>query len=262
MEKKLLVAVVLVALVATTGFAALQTVSLYNGGALPGGGTYSGTESFWMRSGVDLGNNGVSLRLGYQTDTGVCRTVIRFDALSHWAGVDLGFTADKIVGARLLIMTRTASEGSGVAELHVLGDSDEEWTESYSKWSLRRRDTVPTQPWAGGPGAGSNYGPVVDTFAWHPIGGNPMDNWLMTLDIASSALDVVKNWVSGNDTTDSFMLKAQTETGTSMNYLNMRSETDGTIGYRPVLQIDYDLTIPEPATMVILGLGVLLMRRK
>jgi len=261
-----MICVVVLVMFAVTAGAAIQTLQVQTGLNV-GGSTYSGTESFWMRSGDGIGVNNSMLRCGYQNwGDGVIdteRSLIRFDALSHWAGVDLGFTASQIVGARLTIVTRSGFAGSGVAELRVLGDSDEEWTESHSTWLLRRNDTVPTQQWAGGTGAGSNYGSVVDTFAWHPIGGNSMDNWPMVFDIAGDALNVVKNWVSGNDTTDSFMLKAQTETGTIDNYLDMRSETDGTISYRPMLEIDYDLTIiPEPATMIILALGGLLIRRK
>jgi hypothetical protein len=254
--RKVVLVVGLVMLVAMPVVATVQTIAVRNGGALPGGGTAS-TESFWMRSGDDLGINNVMLRVGYLDDgTGTARSMIRFGGLSHWAGANLGFTADQIVGARLLITTRTASVGSGDVELRVLGDSDEEWAEMYSKWTLRRTDL--SQAWAGGGGAGSNYGSVVDTFNWHPIGGNPMDNWLMTFDITGSAIDVVKNWVSGNDTTDTFMLKAAIETGSGNNYLNMRGETDATISYRPVLEIDYDLSVPEPATMAILGFGGLM----
>ncbi|MHB9071453.1 MAG: hypothetical protein ACYC54_13935 [Sedimentisphaerales bacterium] len=268
MLRRMICVVVLVMFAVTAG-AAIQTLQVQNGLTV-GGSTYSSTESFWMRSGDGIGINNSMLRCGFQAEgwpVGVVdteRSLIRFNYLDNqYHGVDVGFEDYQIVGARLILTTRTASEGSGVAELRILGDSDEEWTESHSTWLLRRNDTVPTQQWAGGTGAGSNYGPVVDTFAWHPIGGNSMDNWSMVFDITGDAINVVKDWVSGNDTTDSFILKAQTETGTGMNYLNIRSEADSTMFYRPMLEIDYDLTIiPEPATMIILALGGLLVRRK
>ena len=238
-----------------------DTIQIYNGVTLPDGKVYgtdtpAGTESFWMRSPDDIGVNNIVLRVGEQSgDTYVCRTLIRYPFINlvHH-GVNLGFDAADITGARLILRTRGLTQGSGTMEMRVLGDSDEEWTDTYSKWSKRRTDL--DEDWAGGPGAGSNFGPVIDTVSWtHEM---PQGTQI-AFEITGGGLDVVKNWVSGADTTDTFMLKSASEVGNKDDYVDMYSETEAVIGNRPILEIDY---IPEPATMLLLGVGGLLIRRK
>ena len=97
---------------------------------------------------------------------------------------------------------------------------------------------------------------MIDTFVWtHEM---PAQTEIV-FDITGGGLDAVKNWVSGLDTTDTFMLKSASEAGNVDNYVDMYSETEATIGYRPVLEIDY---APVPATVVLLALGGLLVCRK
>lgn len=230
--------------------AKIETLQIYSGATLPDGNVYgvttpTGTESFWMRSADDIGVNNVVLRVGEQSgDTYVARTLIRYPYINlvHH-GIDLGILADDIVGGRLILLTRGLTQGSGTMEMRVLGDSDEEWTDTYSKWSMRRTDLG--DPWDGGPGAGSNYGPVIDTFSWtHEM---PSETEI-AFEITGGAVDVVKNWVSGDDTTDAFMLKSAAEAGNVDDYVDMYSETETTVGYRPVLEIDH--FVPDEGTVI------------
>ena len=258
MKQRIVAAVFCVGMVLVLCGAALaDTIQIYDGGTLPDSSTYEGTTSLWINSGnadwVGGGTNAL-MRIGYQ-GTAVQRTVIRYTAINQiYSGVNLGFTAGDITGARLLVTTDTGFGGSGVCELRVLGDSDEEWAELYTSWNKRRTD-IP-EDWLAGPGSGigTNFGPVIDTISW--TAGGPASTQ-MAFDLTGAALDVVKNWVSGGDTTDAFVLKAAAESGTGDAYFDMYSEDRGYS--HPILEISY---VPEPVTMLLLGVGGLLIRRK
>jgi len=260
MKERLIAAVVCAGMMLVLGGAAqADTIQIYNGGTLPDSSTYQGTTSLWINSGnPDWTGGGVNalMRIGYQ-GTAVQRTLIRYTLLDLvYNGVDLGFTADDITAARLIVTTDTFFEGSGDCELRVLNESDEEWFELMTSWNQRRTD-IP-EDWADGygTGIGTNFGPVIDTISW--ANGEPVSTQ-MAFDLTGAALDVVKNWVSGNDTTDAFVLKAAVESGTGSDnaYLDMYSEQRGYS--HPILEITY---IPEPATMLLLGIGGLLIRRR
>jgi len=258
-----MICIVMLVMFAATAGAAIQTLQVQNGLTV-GGSTYSSTESLWMRS-DGSGINNAMLRVGYQTDsTGIKRSLIRFNYLDDkYHGVDVGFADYQIVGARLILTTDTAFEGTGYCELRVLDSTDEGWTEMYTTWNLKRTDL--SQSWVGGPGVGTNYGDVLDTVRWINPGGNAGPTLTpLTFDITGAGIDVIKNWVSGNDTSASFILKADVESGSTSNYVDFYSEAFNTTpGYRPMLEINIVLTIiPEPATMIILCLGGLLIRRK
>ncbi len=220
--------------------------------------TYAGTESNWMREevpGTALTNNTI-MRVGQQGAGATRRSVIRFSGLST---LDLGFTSAQIVSARLLLTTDTAFEGAGDAELRVLGASDNNWVENEVSWTNKATST----PWAGGGGAGANYGGVIDTVSWTTISGNPSPlNTQLAFDLTGDALNVVKGWVDGSNVSASFILRAASESGT--NYVDFYSEDFATTpSFRPMLEITY--VIPEPASMALVGLGgamVLVGRRQ
>ena len=250
MLRKFVLVVVLVLASSVTA----DVIQIYDGGTLPDSSTYDGTTSLWINSGnPDWTGGGVNalMRIGYQ-GTAVQRTLIRYYLVNE----DLGFTANDIISARLIVTTDTEFEGSGDCEIRVLNESDEEWFELQTSWN--QRSTTEPANWADGwgTGIGTNFGPVIDTISW--INGAPTSTQ-MAFDLTGAALDVVKNWVSGGDTTDSFVLKAAVESGTGTDnaYFDMYSEQRGYS--HPILEITY---IPEPATLILLGLGGLFLRRK
>jgi hypothetical protein len=223
-------------------------------------GSAGGTESAWMSSlnaNTKYGMNG-TCRVGNQYDSyweldNSFRSIIRFGELSPWAGVesyeDLGFPVGAILNAKLVMTTDSAFDGSGICELHLVNDNDIDWTEMYCTWNNKRTDYVPMLAWAGGPGLGTNYGGVIDTFAWdintpRYIPGDPNSANRVEFDISdSSAMQTVKDWITGDDTSGTFMLKAQIEATMGMNYLDFFSEDANPANYpstvKPILRINY-----------------------
>ena len=237
-------------------------------------GSAGGTESAWMSSlnaNTTYGMNGIC-RVGNQYDSyweldNSFRSIIRFGELSPWAGVesyeDLGFPVGAILNAKLVMTTSVDFEGSGICELHLVNDNDIDWTEMYCTWNKKRTDYVPMLAWAGGPGLGTNYGGVIDTFAWdintpRYIPGDPNSANRVEFDISeSSAMQTVKDWITGDDTSGTFMLKAQIEATMGMNYLDFFSEDANPANYpstvKPILRINY---IPTNKIAIQNGLDV------
>lgn len=124
-----------------------------------GGVTYEGGETTWLNSGSPdtCYGLGSTCRVGFESGgSSVFRTIIRFGQLSHWADIDMGFSADDILTAKLILITDTAFAGSGTCELRVVNDNDLGWTQGYTTWNYKRTDTNPDIAWAGGGGLGTN----------------------------------------------------------------------------------------------------------
>ncbi|OHB54206.1 MAG: hypothetical protein A2Y12_17180 [Planctomycetes bacterium GWF2_42_9] len=228
-------------------------------------GLGGGTESAWMSSlnpNTRYGLNGIC-RVGNQYDSyweinNAFRTIIRFNELSPWVGVesydDLGFPVGAMLNAKLIMTTDASFEGAGICELRVINQNDLDWTEMYTSWNWKRTDYVPMLAWAGGPGLGTNYGDIIDTFAWNTgagdintpryVPGDPNSAYRVEFDLsADSAMQTVKDWITGDNTSGTFMLKAEVEEGTGMDYLDFFSEDAPPEVYpaivKPLFRISY-----------------------
>lgn len=245
------VAITVIALLIHTASGFADTLTLQNGRTVAGE-VYAGTETAWIHSGVP--NNVVGLnnivRAGYQ-DGGAqqFRTLIRFGELSHYAGVTsdlLGFTPDQITGATLTLYKRGNSEGAGTVELHVLDTIDQGWSEGWTTWNHRRTDT--NEGWSQGSGIGNAFGPLIGTA--QPFNSTQTQGTPVTFDLTSSpqAMTVLKNWVSGLNTSGTFLLKSTAETGVGNAYTSWYSENQnaGNELLMPMLQITYDLSLDPP----------------
>ena len=179
-------------------------------GLIVEGGVYVGTESTFIDSNepdTSYGLNGVC-RVGYQNDgVSVFRSLIRFGQLSHWVGVNIDIPAEAILSIKLVMTTDSAFAGDGTCELRIVDSSDQDWTEMYCTWN-KKRYLYPSNPdlnWVGGPGLGTNYGSVIDTVSW--TAGGP-HNTEMEFDLTGAAFDIVYDWLTGDDTSGTFLLKA------------------------------------------------------
>lgn len=258
MKRNGILTATLVALMAGMAFGVvgLDTIQIQEG-LVVAGSTYDGTSTLWIRGDAGDGIVNTMMRVGFQ-GTGVRRGLMRFGQLSHWAGVDLGFDAADIVSATLTLTTDTAFEGAGTCELRVVGPDDGEWQPGFTTW-LKERTDVPLD-WESGPGVGTNYSAVIDTVVWTNPGGNSGPTVTpMTFDLTGAALDAVQDWVSGDDTGAGFIFRAEAESGATDAYLDFYSDLHGTQSYRPLLEITY---IPEPVSLVVLGLGGLALWRR
>lgn len=251
---------------------ALATTMQIQNGLSVAGGTYSGTETTWLHSGspdsTTIGTNTI-LRVGYQDQSPsdyVFRTLVRFGALSHFAGVteaQLGFSANDIVGARIKLFA-SGGEGSGAAEIHILDSADQDWTESYTNWNWKRWDSDPDQAWSQGPGVGNAYGPIIGSS--QAFSSPTATGTATTFELTGNAdaMQLVKDWFSGADTSGTFFVRATTESGTGNNYFDWKSEQFNTTpSYRPMLEVDY--VVPEPASILTFSLaaaGLLALRRR
>lgn len=245
------------------------TLNVQNGLTVAGD-PYIGTETAWIHSGVPnnvVGTNSL-IRVGFADDSPdqVYRTVVRFGQLSHFSGVtpaELGFASTDIVGARVKLYKRDG-EGSGAAQLHILDSVDQNWTESFTTWNNRRTDIgspAPT-PWSQGPGIGGAYSSIVGSSQAFSSANPTGTEMTFELTGNAAAMQIVKDWVSGANTSGTFFLRATTEGGTGNNYYSWYSEQDaGNNALKPMLQIDYEV-IPEPALMGVFCVSAVLMLRR
>ena len=216
-----LVCMVAVSLCLTDAGSAKTTI--IQNGLTVDSGIYEGTESTWLSSSAPDTNYGLNpiCRLGYQSGgSSVFRSIIRFGQLSHWAGVDTGIAPEAILSAKLVFTSRSGTSGSGTCELRVIDDNDQDWTQLYSTWNKQRTDIGPLD-WSGGPGLGSVYGSVIDTVSWSPADPAQTE---MEFELTGDALQALKDWLTGDNTSKGFLLKAVDESGTGNNYLDLYSE--------------------------------------
>ena len=192
---------------------------------------YEGTEGTYIQTENPDENRGYNsgLRVGYQYDSFyevfyTFRTLIRFGQLSHYVDIDLGIDPDTIIGAELILTTDSSFVGDDDVELRIIDPNDQDWYETYCTWNKKRYNFpgYPDLDWGGGPGLENTFGPVMDT-EWVK---SAHTNQQKIFELEGDALDIVKDWITGDNTSGSFLLKATNEIGPagSNNYLDFYSE--------------------------------------
>jgi len=199
-----------------------------------------------------------TIQIGNASPITTRRSIIRFGGLGVMAG-----NYASIDSARIVFRKANGPTGGGTdgIEMYAISDVNAGWVEGNSQFVVTAGEsswnsTDHPNAWIGG-GGGGTLGALQDTLLG--VSGNDAANTFYSFDLDPA---LVNQWITGVNA--GVVMKELLEidgggSGTDLQ-IEMYSSEFGAIAdapVRPRLEITY--TVPEPATLVLLSLGGLVM---
>jgi hypothetical protein len=222
---------------------------------------YAGTEDNQMLgavpccSGFEDSNMGSrnALQIGNASAGSTRRSIIRFTGLSVMSGAYASIDSARIVLWKVNGNTGGPTDGM---QMYAIDNANADWVEGggnftpasddgSSSWNSKAHPTA----WVGGAGGGT-LGALQDTLAG--VSGSDAPNTLYSFDLDPALVD---QWITGINA--GVLVKDENDFDANHLQIEVGSAEFGDSFARPRLEITY--TVPEPASLVLLSLGGLVM---